>query len=216
MMGMPTEPSSTEARAAVHADAGRRALHLSLFTVGYNVAEGLASVLAGGAAGSVALVGFGLDSFVESLSGGIMIWRFRGPGGRQAERRERRAVRGVGWTFFILGAWVLFSAARKLWLGERPEASVAGIIITLLSLVVMPLLYAAKRRTARRLGSRSLAADARQTLACMGMSAGVLLGLVLNAAAGVWQADGVVGIVIALLLFREGREALQQGKLCAC
>lgn len=215
MMGM-TEPSSTEAAAPLHSEAERRAFRLSLFTVGYNMAEGVASVLAGGAAGSVALVGFGLDSFVESLSGGIMIWRFRGPGGQQAEARERRAVRGVGWTFFILGAWVLFDAARKLWLRERPQASVAGMVITLLSLVVMPLLYAAKRRTAQRLGSRSLAADARQTLACMGMSAGVLLGLVLNAAAGVWQADGVVGIIIALLLFREGREALQQGKLCAC
>ena len=204
----------------------RRALRLSYFTVGYNVVEGLASVAAGAVAGSVALVGFGLDSFVESLSGGVMIWRFRGrpgPAGdaaracdAEAERKEQRALKLVGYTFFVLGAYVLFEAARKLVTGERPEASVAGVAITLVSLVVMPLLFVAKRRTARRLGSRSLAADSRQTLACMGMSAGVLLGLVLNQALGFWQADPLVAIVIALLLFREGREAVVEGKVCSC
>lgn len=191
-----------------------RARHLSWFTVGYNVVEGVASVLAGGAAGSVALVGFGLDSFVESLSGMVMIWRFRD--GRHGERRERRAIRLVGWTFLVLGAYVLFDSARKLWLGERPEGTVLGIVITATSLMVMPALYWAKKGVARRLGSRSLAADARQTLACMGMSVGVLLGLLLNRAAGFWQADPLVGIVIALLLFREGREALTKGTVCAC
>ena len=204
----------------------RRALRLSYFTVGYNVLEGLASVAAGAAAGSVALVGFGLDSFVESLSGGVMIWRFRGQDSRadgdacgcdsDTERRERRAIRMVGWTFVVLGAYVLFESARKLVAGERPEATVLGVAITVVSLVVMPLLFVAKRRTARRLGSRSLAADSRQTLACMGMSAGVLLGLVLNAAFGFWQADPLVGLAISILLFREGREAIQGGELCAC
>jgi len=195
-------------------DLNTRALRLSYFTVGYNLLEGAASVVAGGAAGSVALVGFGLDSFVESLSGVIMIWRF---GGRaDGERRERRAIRLVGWTFFVLGAYVLAGSARKLWLGERPEASAIGIAITVVSLMVMPALYVAKRRTAARLGSRSLAADARQTLACMGMSAGVLLGLLLNHAAGIGWADPAVGILIALMLFREGREALTKGTVCAC
>lgn len=196
----------------------RRALRLSYFTVGYNVVEGLASVLAGGAAGSVALVGFGLDSFVESLSGGIMIWRFRrsARSREETERVERRALTMVAYTFFVLGAYVLVDAARRLWTGERAETSVVGIAIILLSLVVMPLLYWAKRRTARKLGSRSLAADAKQTLACMGMSAGVLIGLVANQAFGFWQADPVVGLVIALLLLREGRETLTEGRLCAC
>ncbi|HEX6751893.1 MAG TPA: cation transporter [Longimicrobium sp.] len=198
-------------------DPERRALRLSYFTVAYNVAEGVASVAAGGVAGSAALVGFGLDSFVESLSGAIMVWRFRTRRPHaDAERAERRAVRLVGCTFFVLGAYVLLGAARKLWVGERPEGSVPGIAIALVSLVVMPLLYLAKRRTARRIGSRSLAADSKQTLACMGMSAGVLLGLVLNRAFGLWQADPVMGIVIALLLFREGREALREGTLCCC
>jgi divalent metal cation (Fe/Co/Zn/Cd) transporter len=191
-----------------------RARRLSWFTVGYNVVEGVASVAAGGAAGSAALVGFGLDSFVESLSGLVMVWRFGSAEG--GEGRERRAVRLVGYTFFVLGAYVLFDSARKLWLGERPEPTMLGIIITVISLVVMPVLYVAKQRTAKGLGSRSLAADSRQTLACMGMSVGVLLGLLLNRLAGFWQADPLVGIAIALLLFREGREALTKGTVCCC
>ena len=196
----------------------QKALALSYFTVGYNVLEGVASVLAGGAAGSAALVGFGLDSFVESLSGGVMVWRFRSRGRshHETEQAERRATRLVGYTFFALGAYVLVDSARKLWTGERPQGSVLGIAITLASLVVMPVLYAAKRRTARSIGSRSLAADSKQTLACMAMSAGVLLGLVLNRAFGLWQADPAVAVVIALLLFREGRETLREGTLCCC
>jgi divalent metal cation (Fe/Co/Zn/Cd) transporter len=199
------------------ADHDRRALRLSYFTVGYNVLEGVASMLAGGAAGSAALVGFGLDSAVESISGAIMIWRFRtNRRHADAERAEHRAIRLVGWTFFVLGAYVLLDSARKLWLGDRPEASALGIAITVASLIVMPVLYVAKQRTARRIGSRSLAADSTQTLACVGMSAGVLLGLLLNRAFGLWQADPVVGILIALLLFREGRETLREGTLCSC
>jgi divalent metal cation (Fe/Co/Zn/Cd) transporter len=190
----------------------KRALALSYFTVGYNVLEGVASVAAGAMAGSVALVGFGLDSFVESLSGGVMIWRFRGGG----EHRERRAITLVGYTFLVLGAYVAFEAVRKLIEAERPEASVLGIAITIVSLIVMPLLFVAKRRTAQRLGSRSLAADSKQTLACMAMSAGVLLGLVLNQAFGLWQADAVVALVIAALLLKEGREAVVEGKVCEC
>jgi len=199
------------------ADHDRRALRLSCFTVGYNVLEGVASMLAGGAAGSAALVGFGLDSAVESISGAVMIWRFRTTRPpADAERAEHRAIRLVGWTFLVLGAYVLLDSARKLWSGDRPQASVPGIAITVASLVVMPALYVAKQRTARRIGSRSLAADSRQTLACMGMSAGVLLGLLLNRAFGLWQADPAAGILIALLLFREGRQTLREGTLCSC
>jgi len=197
-------------------DLNARALRLSWFTVAYNVAEGIASLLAGGAAGSVALVGFGLDSFVESLSGLVMVWRFGSVDARDGERRERLAIRLVGWTFVVLGTYVLLDSARKLWLGERPEGTMLGIVITVVSLLVMPALYVAKRRTAEGLASRSLAADSRQTLACMGMSAGVLLGLLLDRYLGFWQADPLVGILIALLLFREGREALTKGTVCSC
>jgi divalent metal cation (Fe/Co/Zn/Cd) transporter len=192
-----------------------RALRLSWFTVVYNVLEGLVSVAAGTLAGSVALVGFGLDSFVESLSGGIMIWRFGGGPGHAADR-ERRAIRLVGYTFWVLGAYVLYESAEKLLHGGRPEVTALGIAIPVVSLLVMPLLYLAKRRTAERLGSRSLAADSRQTLACMGMSAAVLAGLVLNRFFGLWQADPLIGLLIAGLLFREGRETIREGKLCCC
>lgn len=197
-----------------------RALRLSYFTVVYNVLEGLVSVAAGLLAGSVALVGFGLDSFVESLSGGVMIWRFGGPPGEAsscgADDRERRAVRLVGYTFWVLGAYVLWESAEKLLRGERPEATALGIAITVVSLLVMPALYVAKRRTAERLGSRSLAADSRQTLACMGMSVAVLAGLALNGLFGLWQADPLIGLLIAGLLFREGRETIREEKLCCC
>ncbi|HEV2146866.1 MAG TPA: cation transporter [Longimicrobiaceae bacterium] len=197
-----------------------RALRLSYFTVAYNLVEGLVSVVAGALAGSVALVGFGLDSFVESLSGGVMIWRFGGAQGEaascDAEKREERALKLVGYTFWILGAYVLYESVEKLLGGERPEPTGLGIAIVVVSLVVMPALYLAKRRTAERMGSRSLAADSKQTLACMGMSAAVLLGLILNQTLGLWQADPVIGILIAALLFREGRETITEGKLCSC
>lgn len=197
-----------------------RALRLSYFTVAYNLLEGLVSVVAGLVAGSVALVGFGLDSFVESLSGGVMIWRFGGAPGEAAscdtEDRERRAIRLVGYTFWVLGAYVLWESAERLVRGERPETTALGIGIVVLSLIVMPALYVAKRRTAERIGSRSLAADSRQTLACVGMSAAVLVGLALNGLFGFWQADPLIGMGIALLLFREGREAIREEKLCCC
>src|SRR5688500_14927513 len=120
----------------------RRARYLSYFTVGYNLLEGAASVAVGAGTGSVALVGVGFDSFVESLSGGVMIWRFRGRAGRSAEeveRVERRAVRLVGYTFIALAAYVIVEAGRTLLEAERPEPSPVGIGITVLSLVVMPL-----------------------------------------------------------------------------
>lgn len=196
-----------------------RALKLSYFTVGYNVLEGAASVAAGALAGSVALVGFGLDSFIESLSGSVMIWRFRhraGGGPEAAERREQRAVRLVGYTFFVLAAYVAYEAVAMLLAAEPPGASVAGIVITALSLVVMPVLYVAKRRTGEALGSRSLAADAKQTFACVLLSAAVLAGLLLNATLGLWQVDPLLGLAIAAFLVKEGRAALRDGTVCRC
>jgi divalent metal cation (Fe/Co/Zn/Cd) transporter len=197
----------------------KRALVLSWVTVGYNILEGVVSIAAGALAGSIALVGFGLDSFVESLSGLIMVWRFTGAHALSAEdeeRRERRAAKLVGWTFFILGAYVAFESARKLWTGERPEPSLLGIAIAIISLVTMPTLWWLKVRTAKALGSRSFAADAKQTMACTLLSAALLLGLGLNAWAGLWQADPAIGIVIAIFLFREGYETLHEEKLCSC
>lgn len=197
---------------------GRRALMLSYFTVAYNVLEGVLSILAGGLASSIALVGFGMDSFTESISGGIMIWRFRQTRLSEAEEKkvEARAVKLVGWSFFVLAVYVLFEGVRKLVTREVPDPSLFGIIIAATSLVVMPVLFIAKQRTGRKLGSRSLLADSKQTLACTFMSFALLLGLLANRLFGFWQADPVVGLFIGAWLVREGIETLREGRLCSC
>jgi len=196
----------------------RRALLLSYFTVGYNVIEGVLSILAGGLASSIALVGFGMDSFIESISGGIMIWRFSQTRLSEVDERkvEARAVKLVGWSFFVLAAYVLFEAVRKLAARDVPDPSLFGIVVAATSLVVMPALFVAKQRAGRRLGSRSLLADSKQTLACTFMSLALLLGLLANRLFGLWQADPVVGLFIGASLVREGIETLKEGRLCAC
>lgn len=197
----------------------RYALRLSYFTVGYNFLEGLISVFAGMLAGSVALVGFGLDSFIESLSGGIMIWRFSKPGhlaGHEHERREKIAVKLVAYSFFIFGAYILFESAKKLYMTEIPNPSMLGIIIAVVSIVVMPVLYHQKNKVGKTLGSRSLLADSKQTLVCVFLSAALLAGLLLNYLVGIWWADPVVGLFIAAFLFKEGYSALREEKVCCC
>ncbi len=197
----------------------RRALLLSYFTVGYNVLEALVSLLAGYLAGSIALVGFGLDSLVESLSGGVMIWRFSHAPELSAEaeeRRERQAVTIVGYTFLVLGAYVLVESLKKLYFQEIPSPSLLGIIIALVSLVVMPAVFIIKYRTGKSLNSRSLMADSKQTLACAWLSLALLIGLGLNYFYGFWQADPVIGLVVVAFLVKEGVTALKERKLCAC
>lgn len=198
---------------------GRRALVLSWLTVCYNIVEGVVAIAFGAAAGSIALVGFGLDSFVESLSGSVMIWRFSQHGRltQEQERRvEHRAVKLVGWTFFVLAAYIAFEAARKLITREMPEPSLPGIIIALFSTVTMPTLFLLKRRTARAIGSHSLAADSKQTLACCLMSVALLAGLLLNQVWGIWYADPIAGLAIAAWLVKEGVETVRSGELCSC
>ena len=197
----------------------RRALLLSYFTVGYNVLEALVSLLAGYLANSIALVGFGLDSIMESLSWGVMIWRFsHGPGlaTEAEERRERQAVKIVGCTFLVLGAYVLVESLKKLYLREIPGPSLLGIIIALVSLIVMPAVFIIKYRTGKSLNSRSLMADSKQTLACAWLSLALLIGLGLNYLYGYWQADPVIGLVVVAFLVKEGLSALKEKKLCAC
>jgi len=188
------------------------ALKLSYFTVAYNVLEGLVSVAFAVLAGSPALLGFGIDSFVESLSGLVMIWRFSHHG--EDERRERTAIRLVGVSLVVLALYVAYEAATALYYGEPPERSVWGIVIAVVSLVVMPTLYFLKRRTAAALQSKSLAADAKQTLACMLLSVALLVGTGLNYVVGWWQADPVAGLLIAAYLVREGYEAWTEQELC--
>lgn len=202
-------------RAAVR----RRAWRLEVLTVGWNLVEGVVSVWAALVAGSVALLGFGLDSFVEMTSGGILLWRLHaekeGMVACDVERIDQRAHRLVGASLLLLAAWVAFDASRALWVQERPEASFIGMGITSLSLVVMIWLARAKRRAAAALGSRALVADSFQTVACAWLSVATLSGLALNAALGWWWADPVAALALALLIAREGREAWLGRACCA-
>ena len=187
----------------------RKGLFLEYFTVGYNVIEAAVSILFGGMAGSIALVGFGLDSIVESLSGLVLIWRLHKHNKiseEEEEKIEKRAARFVAVTFFILGIYILFESIQKLVTAEAPESSLPGIIIALVSLAAMPLLAWQKARTGRQIGSRALVADSKETLVCGFLSVALLLGLGLNYLFGLWQADPVVGLIIVAFLFREGWE----------
>lgn len=193
--------------------ATRRGRVLAWLTVAWNAVEAAVSIGAGALAGSTALVGFGVDSLIEGSSGAVMLWRFAG--GREREDRERLALRLVGVSFLLLAAYLLFEAVRSLVEGERPDASVAGIAIAALSLVVMPLLARAKRRVAAALGSRAQHADSRQTDLCAYLSAILLAGLGLNALLGWWWADPVASLVMVPIIAREGVEAVQ-GEHCDC
>jgi divalent metal cation (Fe/Co/Zn/Cd) transporter len=186
----------------------RRALILSYLTVGYNLVEGAVSIVLGILAASPALLGFALDSFVESLSGSIMIWRFSQADGDEEleDQRERRALKLVGWTFLVLGAYVLYEALEKLYSHEASRPSLGGIIVAILSLLIMPWLAHRKIRVAEALGSASLLGDAKETLACAWLSVALLLGLGLNYLLGWWWADPVAGLIIVFFLWREGLE----------
>jgi len=197
----------------------KKALWLSYLTVGYNILEGGISILAGWLAGSIALIGFGLDSVVESLSGSVMIWRFRHRASltkEEEERLEKKAIRLVGYTFFILAAYVLYESVKKLVFQEAPAPTLLGIIIALVSLIIMPGLFFIKYQTGKSLGSASLMADSKQTLACAMLSLALVVGLGLNYFYGIWQADPVIGLLIAAVLVREGYEVLREEKLCTC
>ena len=188
----------------------KQGLRLEYLTVGYNIVEAALSIVFGHIAGSIALVGFGLDSIVESLSGFVLIWRLRMHGKvseEEEERVEHRAMRFVALTFFVLGAYVLYQSVRKLVIREIPDPSLAGILIAAVSLIVMPLLTLRKLKVGRAIGSEALVADAKETMACAFLSVALILGLGLNFLFGLWQADAVAGLVIFVFLFREGWES---------
>ena len=191
----------------------KKGLFLEYITVVYNVFEAIASIVFGSIAGSVALVGFGLDSVVESLSGLILIWRLRQHGKITAadeERIEKRARKLVAATFFILGSYILYESVEKLAVREIPEPSLPGIIIAILSIIIMPVLTWQKYKTGKKINSRALMADARETLACAFLSVALLLGLGANYLFGFWQADPIVGLIIVAFLFREGWEVWRE------
>ena len=190
---------------------GRR---LEYLTIGWNLIEAVVSVGAGIMAGSTALIGFGIDSVIESASGGVLLWRLQDS--EHHASREELALRLVGITFLALAAWVAYEAARSLWLGEAPDASYVGIAIAALSLIVMPWLARQKRRVAVCLGSRALESDSRQTSLCAYLSAVLLVGLTLNALFGWWWADSVAALVMVPVIANEGVEALRGEHCDAC
>ena len=192
----------------------KRGLQLEYLTVGWNIAEGVIAVGAGIVAGSIALIGFGVDSFVETISGAVLLWRLSAEaGGRHdevaIEQIEERAEKLVGVAFLLLAAYVAFEAVRTLINQEAPDASPVGIVLTAVSIIVMLWLARAKRRVGEALGSRAMVADAQQTYACWYLSVVTLVGLALNAVFGLWWADPVAALGITALLIREGVEALR-------
>jgi divalent metal cation (Fe/Co/Zn/Cd) transporter len=205
--GAPTSSGSAQDGARL----GRRAQLLAAASVTYNVLEAVVAITAGAVAGSVALVGFGLDSLVEVSSGLVILWQFRH---KLPETRERQALRLIGISFFALAAYVTIESLRALTGDAQPDVSPIGIALAATSLLVMPFLSWAQRRTGRALGSGSVVADSKQTLLCTYLSAVLLVGLVLNATLGWSWADPLAGLVIAAVALKEGVEAWRGDACC--
>lgn len=195
-----------------------RALRLEYLTIGWNLVEGLIAVSAAVLAGSVALLGFGIDSFVECASALVMVWRLRAErDGRVSSQRlemlEHRARKLVASSLFLLAVYVTLDAIQTLWTADRPSFSLVGVVVMCISVAVMLWLARAKRRLSHELGSEAMAADAFQTTACWWLSIAALCGVGLNGLLSWWWADPTAAIVIAVLIAREGREAWK-GKSC--
>ncbi|MCE5329431.1 cation transporter [bacterium] len=194
-------------------DLRKKAFILSVFTVCYNIFEGIFSIIAGAFSNSISLTGFGIDSFIESISGAVMIWRFKKldkTSIREEERIERTAQRLVAISFFILSIYILYESITRLYFKEITEPSIPGLIIIIMSVIIMPILFYLKYRTGKLLGSKSLVADSKETLACLFLSVAVLLGILLNFLYGFWQADPIAAIVIAVYLIMEGVRTLRE------
>ncbi len=195
----------------------RFGLLLSYITVVYNVIEGIISVIVGSVIGSVALVGFGLDSFIESMSGSVMIWRLSKHGKiseEEEERVEAKAANLVGVTFFILAAYVLYEAIKGLVSNEAATPSLFGIVIAILSLLVMPSLEYLKNKTGKEIGSHSLVADSKQTIICVLMSVALFIGLAANYFFGISWLDPIAGLFFVIILVKEGYTAIKYKDLC--
>ncbi len=190
----------------------RTARLLAWLTIGWNAVEAIVAVGAGVAASSSALLGFGLDSAIEVSSAVVVLWQLRTT---VPEHRERRALRLIALSFFLLAGSVLATSLADLLRQAEPRESSIGIVLAATSLVVMPVLAVAKRRVGQRLGSATVIADSAQTWLCTSLSAVLLIGLAANAGLGWWWADPVAGIVIAIVATREGRETWRGEGCCA-
>jgi divalent metal cation (Fe/Co/Zn/Cd) transporter len=204
-------PMSTGAQKASREALVRRGVALEGFTLSWMTVEAGVAVAAGIAAGSVALLAFGIDSVIELVAAFVVLQAFRAEqaGRTGGSDREQRALRVIGVTFFLLAAYIVADAGYTLIADSKPESSAAGIAVTAAALVVMPVLGAAKRRTGNALGSPMLLADAAESLFCAYLSAAVLIGLLLNAAFGWWWADPVAALAVVPLVIKEGLEALE-------
>ena len=192
----------------------QRGKRLEYLTIGWNSLEGLVALLAGVTAGSISLVGFGIDSFIEVVSGAALLWRMSVDSDVQhRESNEKLALRIVGICFVGLAVYICYESAADLLYRREPESSIAGIVLAVVSLIVMPLLSGAKRSVGRQLGSAAMHADATQTEFCMYLSAVLLVGLLLNRFFGLWWADPVAALIMVPLIGKEGYEGLQ-GKDC--
>ncbi len=191
-----------------------KALLSEYFTVGWNVIEGIVAIAAGVVAGSIALVGFGIDSYIEVASGLVLIWRLRKSGfdDEEEETAEKKAVFFVGVTFILLALYVIYESVKKLYFHDQPDESLVGIVLAIVSLIVMPFLAMYKKKIATEINSRALRADALETLACSYLSLTLLLGLGANALLGWWWADPVAALAMVYFLVREGMEAVQEGR----
>lgn len=208
---------STQALHTTGRDWARIGLWLVGATLAYNVVEAVIALASGAAADSIALVGFGLDSGIEVAAAAVLLWRLlletRGARAERLEEAERRVHRFVGATFLALALYVTGQAGWTLWAADAPRESLVGIALAGASLVVMPLVAWGKLRAAREIGSAALRAEAKETLACSYLSFALLLGLIANAAYGLWWADPVAALAMVPWLVREGMEGIR-GETC--
>ncbi len=194
--------------------AAERGKRLEYFTIAWNSLEGLVALIAGALAGSISLVGFGIDSFIEVTSGATLLWRMTVDAEELTrERNERFSLRIVGTCFLALSAYIAYESVADLISQKAPEHSIPGIILACVSLVVMPILSRAKKRVGKELRSAAMNADARQTDFCVYLSAILLAGLILNVALGWWWADPVAALAMVPIVAKEGFDGVK-GKAC--
>lgn len=200
----------------VASPAAGRAVRFARITIGYNIIEGIVAVAAGVVAGAVSLIGFGADSGIEVAAATVVLIRLLTEirGGRPDEAKERRALRFIALTFFVLAVYVTAEGIRDLIAGEKPDTSIVGIVLTGLSVVIMPWLAGAKRKTGLEMNSRLVVADAAETRLCAWLSVSTFAGLLAYAIWGWTWLDPVAGFIIAAFAIMEGKEAWEGELVC--
>jgi divalent metal cation (Fe/Co/Zn/Cd) transporter len=210
---VPIAPPAPRLDAPAYRRLARRARTLSWLSLAWMTVEGAVAIAAGAAASSIALIGFGLDSAIEGFASVIIVWRFTGHRMFSATA-ERRAQTLVAVQFFLLAPYVAFASLRALIGGDRPEESWVGIGLAISSVIVMPMLGIAKQRLADQLGSAATKGEGRQNMLCAYLAGALLLGLLGNLIAGAWWLDPMVGLLIAAVAVKEGREAWRGEGCC--